>query len=335
MGSRIAAALAAAILLSGVPAAAAQDIVLKMGHFIPPDSSYLVAVQSVPDRIARATGGRVKVELYSTLIQVRDQPSALRDGRLDMVAAVHPFMSGTAPTLSTGELPGLFYDIEDYKLVLDSFLADEHRKVWERQFNGVVLALGAFDRMVIVSKKPLNRVEDFRGLKIRVPSAPASQLMITVGARPVQLVFAEIAPALSSGVVDAVLTDAGTSRGMGFYNIAKYLHVWRTGVVSWAMVINKDVWGKLPADVRDVIQAEFRAIESDHFRNYASHSDSIIASMKEKGMTVIAPGDPEIKRMYSEANLSKVYDAFIALAEKTGVDNARQIVSQSRSVLKR
>jgi hypothetical protein len=39
--------------------------------------------------------------------------------------------------------------------------------------------------------------------------------------------------------------------------------------------------------------------------------------------------------MYSEANLSKVYDAFIALAEKTGVDNARQIVSQSRAVLKR
>ena len=325
-------AAGALALALALPAAVAQTIAWKMGHLIASDSSYMVAVSSVPERIAKATNGRVNIELHSSLVKPPELSAAVRDGRLDIVAAVHGFMSGTAPALSAGELPGLFWDGDDYKRALDAFLAEEHKKIWEKQFNANVLALGAFDRIVILSNKPLRKVEDFKGVKIRVPSAVASQLMHALGARPVQLAFAEIAPALSSGVVDAVMTDAGVSHGMGFYNISKFINVWRSGVVSWAMVVNKDAWAKVPPDLQKVVAAEFKAIERDHFAAYTKHSDAMIAKMVEKRMTYVEPPKPEIEKMYSEKYTKAVYDSFIELSGKSGTDG-RRFVAELRKVL--
>lgn len=303
----------------------AQEITWKMGHLTPPGSSYLAAVKEVPERISKATNGKVKVELFATLFQVREQPQAVRDGRLDMISGVHPYLSGTAPTLAASELPGLFWDMDDYIKVIESDVGDHLREVWSRQFNSHVLAFGAFDRSVILSNKKLAKIEDFRGLKIRVPSAGAAQLMGSLGARPVQLAFPEIAPALSSGVVDAVLTDAGTSQGMGFHNIAKYLHVWHSGVFSWAMVINNDVWKSLDPELQKVITAEFQALQNDHFAGYKKHNDEIIKSMSESGMEVIIPSKEEVARMYSDRNTKLIFSSFTGLAKKTGSDGAAVI----------
>lgn len=327
--------LQACLLLAALPFAAtasAQPVTLKMGHFIPPDSSYMVAVNSVPDRIAKATNGQVKIELYSSLVKPPELSGAVRDGRLDMIAAVHAFMSGTAPALSVGELPGLFLDGTDYKRALDQYLAKELIGIWDRQFNSTVLALGAFDRMVILSKKPLRVIEDFNGIKIRVPSAGAAHLMNALGAKPVQLAFAEIAPAMSSGVVDAVLTDAGVAHGMGFHNIAKNVNVWRSGVVSWAMVVNKDAWAKLSPDLQKAMAAEFKAIEAEHFAAYTKHSDDMIARMVAKGMTLVEPTKAEVDRMYSEKYTKAAYDNFYEQSQRSGIDG-RATVDAVRKIL--
>lgn len=323
----------AALFVMFVPATfGAEPIVWKMGQFTPPGSSYLVAVNSIPERIAKATDGRLKIELHSSLVKPPELAAGVLDGRLDSAAVIHAFISGTAPTLSSGELPGMFWDIDDYKKALDAFLAEENKKTWARQFNSVVLAQGAFDRIVIMSNKPLRKIEDFRGLKIRIPGAVAARLMVSLGARPVTITFAEIAPALSSGVVDAVMTDAGTSFGMGFYSFTKYLHVWRSGVVSWAIVANKDVWAKLPPDLQKAAADEFKAIERDHFAGYTKYSDAAIARMVAKGVTYIEPPKSEIDRMYSEQNTKSAYEWFYDLSGKSQADG-RRMVSELRKIL--
>lgn len=323
----------AALFVMFIPAVFAADpIVWKMGQFTPPGSSYLVSVNSIPERIAKATDGRLKVELHPSLVKAPEMPAAVRDGRLDSVAMIHAFMSGTAPTLSAGELPGMFWDIDDYKKALDAFLKEESKQIWAAQFNGVLLAQGAFDRIVIMSNKPLRKIEDFKGLKIRIPGAVAARLMVSLGARPVTVAFPEIAPALSSGVVDAVMTDAGTSFGMGFYNITKYMHVWRSGVVSWAVVANKDAWAKLPPDLQKAVADEFKAIERDHFAGYTKYSDAMIAKMVEKGVTYIEPPKSEIDRMYSEKNTKAAYEWFYDLAKESKADG-RRTVSELRKIL--
>lgn len=306
----------ATLVLPGV--AAAQDFTLRMGHFIPPSSSYLTAIESVPDRIKKATGGRVEIQLFSNLVPGPNLPDAVRDGRLDIVAPLHPWVSGTAPTLALAELPGLFEGAEDYKVALDQFLNDEYVDVWRNQFNAVVLASGMFDRPVILSQKPLRTADDFKGIRIRVPSVVMSQLMESLGAQPVQLPFGEIAPAMERGVVDAVLTDAGTSRGMGFFDVAKYVNLWDIAVFSWPILINANTWASLPEDVQGQLRAEFQAIQADHFANYNAHNAQVIKDLEAKGMTVVTPSEEGLKQVFSPENLEPLYQRYLKLSADRG-----------------
>jgi TRAP-type C4-dicarboxylate transport system substrate-binding protein len=317
--------------LSGL--AQAQQIVWRMGHVPAPDSSYLVTLETVPARFAKATHGRLKVELYSSLVPGPQQPAAMRDGRLDMIAGVNPWLSGEAPILNAGHLPGLIADVPEYKKVLDAYLAGEYAKVWDSKYNGKLIMSGVFERQVILSNKPLRRVEDFKGLKIRVHNAEAAQLMNAIGAKPTAVTFTEIAPALQRGVVDAVMTSCGTSYGMGFYNVAKYINIWKIGTaVGWSLVVNNDAWKKLPADMQKEIQEEARKIEEQHFAEYNSYSDHMIELQVQKGMTLIQPPQSEIDRMFAPKNVKAVYDAWYALNEKNGFDG-RRVEQRVRQIL--
>lgn len=310
--------LIALFVLAAPNHAAAQEVVWRMGHFVPPSSSYIVAVETIPERIAAATGGELRIELTHSMVAGPNLPDAVRDGRLDVIAPLHPWTSGTAPTLALAELPGLFQNMDDYRAALEAFLEDEYKAVWKEQFNGEFLASGMFDRPVILSNKPLRTAADFEGVRIRVPSVVMAQLMESLGARPVELAFAEIAPAMERGVVDAVLTDAGTSFGMGFYDVADYVNLWNIAVFSWPIVANAESWARLPEHLKKAVSKEFRAIQDDHFAGYAEHNARIVAQLQDNGMIVIEPTEEDAGIVFSEEHLAPLYERYLRLSEDRG-----------------
>jgi len=309
----------------------AQDVVWRMGHFVPKNSSYMKAIEEVPERIRAATDGRVEIQLYHSLVKGPNLPDAVRDGRLDVVAPLHPWTSGTAPSVALAELPGLFQDFGEYQVALDAFLEAEYRSVWKERFNGVLLASGVFDRPVILSNKPLNTADDFEGVKIRVPSVVMAQFMESLGAKPVELPFGEIAPAMDRGVVDAVMTDAGTSFGMGFYDVADYVNLWNVAIFSWPVVVNQRSWQALPDDLRDTVAQEFKAIQRDHFEGYLEHNDDIVSRLESNGMTVVRPSQDAVDEVFAEENLQPLYDRYLRLCEERG-RSCDALLAQARAL---
>ena len=325
--------LIAVLALAGP--ALAQEHVWKMGYVNATDSSYLKAINTIPDRIARATGGKVKIELHHSLVQGPSQPAALRDGRLEIMAGVNPWLSGEAPILNIGHLPGLILEVSEYKKVLDIYLAEEFKKVWATKYNGVMLSSGIFERQVILSNKPLRKVDDFKGVKVRVHNTEAAQLMNRLGAKPTPIAFPEIVPALQRGVVDAVMTSTGTSHGFGFYTVAKYIHDWKIGTAAgWSVVVNKDAWAKLSPDLQKAVAREFKAIEEAHFADHEPYSDMMTQKQLEKGMTLIIASPDELKKVFSDDNVKAVYDAWYDLCQKNGYD-CRRVEAKVREILKR
>lgn len=329
-------ALAAVFGLACPAAASAQDHVWKMGFIQATDSSYLKIVESIPDRIAKATGGKVTIEPHPTLVKGPQQPAALRDGRLEMTMGVNPWLSGEAPILNVGHLPGLIKDEQEYRKVMEAGLKEDFAKIWADKYNGVMLATGVWEDQVILSNKELRKAEDFKGLKVRVHNTEAAQLMNALGAKPTPVVYEEIAPSLQRGIVDLVMTSCGTSHGFGFYTVAKYISIWKIGAaVGWSAVVNKDAWAKLPLDLQKAVAAEFKAIEDDHYAIHRKYSDEMIQKQVDKGMTLIRASDEEIAKVFSPQNVEAVYDAFYKLAADRGydgkavVEKARKIVAQT------
>ena len=324
--------LAAAIALVG-SATLAQEHVWKMGHIPATDSSYLKIAESIPDRIAKVTGGKVKIELHPTLVKGPQQPAALRDGRLEMSMGVNPWLSGEAPILNIGHLPGLIKNEQEYRKVMEAGLKEDFAKIWSDRYNGVMLATGVWEDQVILSNKELRKADDFKGLKVRVHNTEAAQLMNALGAKPTPVVYEEMAPSLQRGIVDLVMTSCGTSHGFGFYSVAKYISVWKIGTaVGWSAVVNKDAWAKLTPELQKAVAAEFKAIENDHYAVHRKYSDDMIQKQVDKGMILIRASDEEIAKVFSPQNVEAVYEAFYKLAAERGYDG-KAVVEKARKIL--
>ncbi len=183
------------------------------------------------------------------------------------------------------------------------------------------LATGVFEDQCIISKVPLHTVADFNGKKIRVHNTEAAALMRVIGAVPTPVPFGEITPALQRGIVDVVMTSVGTANGFGFPAVAKQLAIWRIGtVVPWSFVVNQATWGKLPADLKPIVEAEFRKIEDEHFARHAAFSKDSIDRLVKAGMSLYVATPEESAKMFAPANVNSVYDNWYALNEKAGTD---------------
>jgi TRAP-type transport system periplasmic protein len=304
-----------------IAASASAQIKWTIGWTNAVGSSYAETIKTVPARIDAATHGRLKIELYDTLVAGAEQPAAVRDGRLDGSFAVNPWLSAEAPLINFGALPGLLTDVDVYQKMLDPLLRAEVARVWSTKYGARQLATGVFEEQCVISKVPLHTVADFAGKKIRVHNTEAAALMSKIGAVPTPVPFGEITTSLQRGIVDAVMTSVGTANGFGFPSVAKQLSIWKIGtVVTWSFVVNEGVWAKLPADLKPIVEAEFRRIENDHFARHAAFSKDSIDRLVKSGMTLYVAPPAELAKMFAPENVNTVFDNWYSLNDKAGTD---------------
>lgn len=313
-------ALGLALWLAATPATA-QQVTWTVGFVNAVGSSYVATLKTVPARIEAATNGKLKIELYDTLVAGAEQPAAVRDGRLDGSFAVSPWLSAEAPYINFGHLPGLLTDVASYHKMLDPMLRAEMAKVWRAKYKSVQLMTGVFEDQCLISRAPLRTVADLAGKKVRVHNTEAATLMSRLGAAPTAVPFGEIVPALQRGIVDIVMTSVGTASGFGFHTVAKELSIWKIGtIVPWSLVVNDEVWAKLSPELQSVVQKELRAIEDKHFAEHAAFSRAAIDLMVKNGMTLYEAPPAELAKVFAKDNVEAVFNAWYALNEKSGTD---------------
>ncbi|MGE0851503.1 MAG: TRAP transporter substrate-binding protein [Hyphomicrobiaceae bacterium] len=313
-------ALGLALGLAAAPAMA-QQVTWTVGFVNAVGSSYIATLKTVPARIEAATNGKLKIELYDTLVAGAEQPAAVRDGRLDGSFAVSPWLSAEAPYINFGHLPGLLTDVASYQKMLDPLLREEMAKVWRTKYKSEQLMTGVFEDQCIISRVPLHTVADMAGKKVRVHNTEAATLMNKLGAVPTPVPFGEIVPALQRGIVDIVMTSVGTANGFGFHTVAKELSIWKIGtIVPWSLVINSQVWAKLSPELQGVVRKELRAIEDKHFADHAAFSKAAIDSMVKNGMRLYEAPPAELDKVFAKENVESVFKAWYALNERSGTD---------------
>ncbi len=298
-------------------------------------SGYGEAMLGVPDAIAKATNGEVKVEIFDSLIPPTQLANALRDGRIDMIGGVHPYLTGEEARFGIGHLPGLLTTMEEYKLVLDAYMGDLIAEAWKTRYNGHVVAHGIWYENPHFSNKPLSKLSDFSGMKIRTHNAEAAQMLTLVGAHPTQIASAEMTGALQRGVIDALSTEWGSAISLNVQDAAKYMAVWNFSVnLGWSVVFNSTVWDKLPADVREQITTGMKAFQEERFANYRANSAKKRDALIAKGITFIEVPAEEQQKAFTEENIEAIYAGWYERAAKVGVDGPA-VITTIREILKK
>jgi len=162
----------------------------------------------------------------------------------------------------------------------------------------------------LISTKPIRKMEDFKGLKMRVPHGMTALLMQKLGASVVVLPGGEVYSALDKGVIDA--SDWATpsmNQRMGFFEVAKYyIYPGFHSMPLGGFTVNINEWNKLPDDIKQILKTACREWCWDSIERIAIDDIRANAEMKGKGVTAITWSDEDLARVRLVAQ--EIWDEF-------------------------
>jgi len=291
----VAAAVAILLTQPASVAAQAQPITLKYAHAGGDTHTWQLWGQKFGELVAQRTQGRVKVEIYpgGQLGNERAITESVQLGTLDFAATGAP-LNQWVPEIAVTDLPFLFRSWEHTFAVLDGPIGKElAARMVGKGFKLIGIDVLGFRHMTN-NKRPLNSAADVRGLKLRVPEVAQWTLMTrALGGTPVPITLTEVYLALQQGVADGQENPPSTIRAQKFFEVQKYLSL--TGhmmSVTW-IVGNPRSFDALPKDVQTALVEAGRDASAYERSWVKAEDEKIVEFLKEKGMVVNTPSDPE------------------------------------------
>jgi tripartite ATP-independent transporter DctP family solute receptor len=303
------------LLLSG-SVALAQDIqerTIRFGHLNNADHPTSAGVKKFAELVAARSGGKIKVQEYpaSQLGNELQQQSALQGGVQEMLVASTTSLAGIVKEFGLFDFPFLFSNARQADAMVDGPLG---KMISAKLADKGVVVLGFFDlgfRNVTNSKRPITRVEDLEGLKLRViPNPVFLETFKTFKANPIPMPFAELYGALESKAVDGQENPYSVILSSKFYEVNKYVsatnHVYATNPIQ----ISKRFWDKLSPTEHKLLQDA--AIEAQNYQRVVSReaASKAVAELQTKGMVYNEIAPAELARMRAE--VKPVHDKFAA-----------------------
>ena len=292
----LATATLAALALLGLPAAAAdfKDRSIKVSHVVPKDHPFQIGLERYAELLAAKTGGKMKMRSFpdGQLGAELQSISAAQGGVLEMALVSTAATASVVKEFGVFDLPFLFNDGKEVDLVLDGPIGSRLlARLPEKGLVGLCYFETGF-RHLTNSRRPVARLEDFKGLKIRTIQNPVFiDVFATLGANPTPMAFTEVFNALESKAIDGQETPYSNIHGNRFYEVQKYVsstsHIYGGAVI----LASKKFWDQLSADEQKVLQDACYPAR-DHERSYSRENDpKLLGELKAKGMvyTEIAP----------------------------------------------
>ncbi len=185
-------------------AMAQSAVKLTLGHGAAPGNPRHEASVKFAEIVKTKSNGRIEVQVAPSA-QLGDDAAmvtSLRTGALDMSANSQGAVANAVPEYAAYGMPFMFYSPAQAFKVLDGPLGKE---LADKSAEKGMILLGTWDngiRQMTNSKRPIGKVEDMKGLKMRVPpDATLVDIMQALGAEAQQIKFAELYVALQQGVV--------------------------------------------------------------------------------------------------------------------------------------
>ena len=291
----LAAAVAAAASLAAPTAFAEGPIVIKFSHVVAPDTPKGKGADRFKQLVEERSKGRIKVEVYpnSQLYKDKEEMEALQLGSVQMLA---PSLAKFGPLgvkeFEVFDLPFLFKDDASFRAVTDGAVGkDLFTKLEGKGIKGLAYWDNGFH--IMSANKPLHKVEDFKGMKMRIQSSKVLEAeMRALGAIPQVMAFSELYQALQSGVVDGTEGVPSNFYTQKIYEVQKHISLSNHGHLAYAVITNKKFYDGLPADLRAVLDSSIK--DATTYANAIASTENAAAleKIKASGKTTLYTPTP-------------------------------------------
>jgi C4-dicarboxylate-binding protein DctP len=282
--------IAAVLMLTGAMMSTAQaQHVLRVGMVTINDAQHTFA-QKYAEELQKRTNGQIKVEVFpaAQLGSIARQIENLKLGVQGGFISPAGFFSGINKGFEVTDAPGIF---KSFWHAQNAFNDPEFRDKFLTlaQNEGVLgVTLYNYGPTSLASLSPVRKLDDMRGLKIRVLATKMeSKLAGVLGMTGVPMGYTEVLPALQQKTIDGCRSSIAVMGASKFFTTTKYITLEETGMISSALWISRTWLQKLPKPLQDQVVNTGRDLEKWAGTNAKGFNDRAQKVWTDNGAEVI------------------------------------------------
>ena len=303
----------AILAVAAVGLASAQDIkerTLKFGLNGPEGHPAVAGMKAFAESVAAKSGGKIKVQLFLNGALGSDQAvvSSIKGGTIEMAVMNSGILASEVKALEVFDFPFMFSNEKEADAIADGPIGQKmHAMLQDKGIVGLSYWELGF-RSITNSKRPLNKVEDIEGLKLRViPNAINVDWVKALGANPTPLPFPEVYAAMEQKAIDGQENPVSVIAANKFWEVQKYVTLTNHQYNPQSVIFSKKVWDSLSAAEKKIIDDSADAAA----KNQRAQSRAALAAnlelLKKNGMIV---------SQFSAAEVSKLRDKMKPVIDK-------------------
>ena len=273
--------------------AAAKTKTIQIGHVNPnkPDDQYHRTAQLFADYTKELSGGTIVIEILaaSQLGGEREMMEGMQTGTVDGSVMTNLSIGLFEPKFHLFNLPFLFATRTQAYAILDDpeIMADLEKTLYENHnIKFLSWAEGGF-RNVIQNVRPINTLEDFKGIKLRLPETPIYvDTFRALASNPTTMAYSETFPAVQQKTVDGLELPIISIRSSGYYEVCKYLSLTGHVYSPISICLARSIWDGMSKEEQGWLMEAAKKMTKEQ-RGFVQEIESkFLEEMSKAGLTV-------------------------------------------------
>jgi TRAP-type C4-dicarboxylate transport system substrate-binding protein len=294
------------ILAVGPALSAEKSVVIKLATLAPEGSSWTKSFNALNKEVMEKTNNQVQFKVYGGGV-LGDEVDMLRKMKIGQIQAA-ALSSGTLALLykefDVLQIPFLFQKYGEVDFILKN-MDSLFRKGLED--NGYILlgwSEGGF--VYLMSTSPIASVTDLKKAKVWTwgGSPMAKAIFDEAGVTAIPLSIPDVLVGLQTGLVDVVYAPPAVAISLQWFTKVRYLTDVPLNYVTGAVVMNRDVFKRLPPNVQNILlESSMRLLDQSKALTRNENQDAIKV-MTKQGVKIVTPPKEnvdELKRLSDEA----------------------------------
>lgn len=247
------------------------------------------------DKVSEKTKGAVTIEIYtnSQLGAGADAVMGVEMGTIDFNVDSANTLSNEYSKISVCDLPYLFDDAQKAMNFCSSEYMQQMQDEIASDLGIRILAFGDGGfRAVWSTKGEIHSVDDFKGLKVRVPDVTIYvDTFSAVGANPTPMAGSEVFTALQQGAVDATEVPLSVGISQGFMEACKYVTMDKHFFNLLTIQCAESTWNGMSPELQAVVAEAAKEAQEEQVARMSEVEDSLIKEIEDAGLTYVKSED--------------------------------------------
>ena len=319
--------LGALILIAVRAPATAAPITLTYANFPPASTFPCVQMERWSREVEKRTNGQVKINTFpgGTLLAAKNIFDGVISGTADIGNFAMSYQPGRFPVSEAADLPLGLPSARVASLVLTDLIEKHQPKEFEKV---KILTLFTCPPADFMTSKPVRTLKDLKGMELRV-SGTGVDVVKNLGGIPIAMPQSETPEAIQKGIVKGIVSSMEVLKDMNYAAYCPYATDTSLFIVSFAVVMNREKWNALPADVKKVMD-DLRVEQAEWTGKYVDNhvSEALSWSKQKYNHQVIelpAADKAEIKKL-----VRPMIDAYVKKVGAQGLPGAEIIADIER-----